>query len=129
MKKKKFDYPHLSIYQFNIDIFRHTYTIINILSYSGNIWKIPAITKNDRGSYTCIAENGFGKPSRRGISIHVEFAPIITVPRRNVGQSLRNDIDITCYVEAYPSPAIIWTNNQVQLSNNQHYRYTCNLPN
>ena len=97
--------------------------IIFILPCRGNIWTIPAITKDDRGSYTCIAENGFGKPSRHTISIHVEFVPIINVDRHNLGQSLLNDMDISCNVEAYPTPAIIWMNDQqVQLSNNQHYR-------
>ncbi|CAI6373929.1 unnamed protein product [Macrosiphum euphorbiae] len=90
--------------------------------FKGNIWKIPAIRKEDRGSYTCIAANGYNKPSQRRIAIQVEFAPIITVPKRNLGQSLHNDMDISCNVEAYPSPAIIWINNNIQLSNNQHYR-------
>ena len=90
-----------------------------MFSYSGNIWKIPAITKYDRGSYTCIAENGFGKASKHRIAIHVEFAPIITVPKRDVGQSLFNNIDISCDVESYPSPAIIWKTNEVQLYDNQ----------
>eukprot|EP00102_Acyrthosiphon_pisum_P003905 XP_001946918.2 PREDICTED: lachesin-like [Acyrthosiphon pisum] len=90
--------------------------------FMGNIWKIPAIRKDDRGSYTCIAANGFGKPTRRRIAIQVEFAPIITVPKRNLGKSLHGNMDISCNIEAYPSPAIIWINNNVQLSNNQHYR-------
>jgi len=51
-----------------------------MLSYSGNIWRVTAITKYDRGSYTCIAENGFDKASKNRIAIHVELSPIITVP-------------------------------------------------
>jgi len=69
-----------------------------------------------------VAENGFSKPSQRRIAIHVEFAPIITVPKRNLKQSLYNNINISCDAEAYPSPAIIWINNQVKLSNNKYFR-------
>ncbi|XP_022161313.1 lachesin-like [Myzus persicae] len=89
--------------------------------YRGNVLKIPAITKGDRGTYYCVAENGVGKGARRNIAIDVEFAPVITVPETSLGQALRYDIDIVCHVEAYPPPAIIWLNNGVELSNNQHY--------
>jgi len=69
-----------------------------------------------------MADNGIGKPTQHRIAIQVEFAPIITVSKHNLRQSLYNNIDISCDVEAYPSPAIVWMNNQVQLSNNQYFR-------
>ncbi|XP_060843877.1 lachesin-like [Rhopalosiphum padi] len=90
--------------------------------YRGNILTIPAITKEDRGTYYCVAENGVGKGARRNIAIEVEFAPVITVSKPRLGQALQYDMDLECHVEAYPPPAIIWLNNGVQLSNNQHYR-------
>ncbi|XP_001945161.1 lachesin [Acyrthosiphon pisum] len=90
--------------------------------YRGNILKIPAITKEDRGTYYCVAENGVGRGARRNIAIEVEFAPVITVPKPRLGQALQYDMDLECHVEAYPPPAIIWINNGIQLSNNQHYR-------
>uniref|UniRef100_A0A2S2NVN3 Lachesin n=1 Tax=Schizaphis graminum TaxID=13262 RepID=A0A2S2NVN3_SCHGA len=54
--------------------------------YRGNILKMPAITKEDCGTYYCVAENGVGKGARRRISIEVEFAPIITVLYTHLGQ-------------------------------------------
>ncbi|XP_022178835.1 lachesin-like isoform X2 [Myzus persicae] len=94
----------------------------NISIYRGNILKIDSITKEDRGTYFCVAENGVGKGARRNIAIEVEFAPVITIPKRHLGQALQYDMDLECHVEAYPPPAIIWLNNGVQLTNNQHYR-------
>ncbi|XP_050529577.1 lachesin-like [Daktulosphaira vitifoliae] len=92
--------------------------------YRGNILYIPAITKEDRGTYYCIAENGVGRGARRNIAVEVQFAPVITVPRPRLGQALQNDMDLECHVEAYPPPAITWLNNGVQLLNNQHHRIT-----
>lgn len=85
--------------------------------------KIPSITKEDRGTYYCVAENGVGRGARRNIAIEVEFAPVVTVPKRRLGQALQYDMDLECHVEAYPPPAIVWLNNGIQLTNNQHYRY------
>lgn len=97
---------------------------IKISCFRGNILKLPAITKEDRGTYYCVAENGVGRGARRNIAIEVEFAPVITVPKPRLGQALQYDMDLECHVEAYPPPAIVWLNNGVQLTNNQHYRYT-----
>ncbi|KAL5236967.1 hypothetical protein ACI65C_004377 [Semiaphis heraclei] len=94
----------------------------NISIYRGNILKIPSITKEDRGTYFCVAENGVGRGARRNVAIEVEFAPVITISKRHLGQALQYDMDLKCHVEAYPPPAIIWLNNGIQLSNNQHYK-------
>ncbi|XP_028178463.1 lachesin [Ostrinia nubilalis] len=90
--------------------------------YRGNVIKIPAVHKEDRGTYYCVAENGVGKGARRNINLEIEFAPVVTVPRPRLGQALQYDMDLECHVEAYPPPAIIWLKDEVQLSNNQHYR-------
>ncbi|GLG92915.1 Lachesin [Gryllus bimaculatus] len=89
--------------------------------YRGNILKIPSVSKKDRGTYYCVAENGVGRGARRNIAVEVEFSPIITVPRPRLGQALQYDMDLECHVEAYPPPAIVWRKDGVQLSNNQHY--------
>lgn len=56
------------------------------------------------------------------IAVEVEFAPVVTVPKPRLGQALQYDMDLECHVEAYPPPAIVWVKDDVQLSNNQHYR-------
>ncbi|KAJ2943331.1 hypothetical protein O0L34_g12138 [Tuta absoluta] len=90
--------------------------------YRGNTLKIASVHKEDRGTYYCVAENGVGKGARRNINLEVEFAPVVTVPRPRLGQALQYDMDLECHVEAYPPPAITWLKDEVQLSNNQHYR-------
>ncbi|XP_015115835.1 lachesin isoform X2 [Diachasma alloeum] len=89
--------------------------------YRGNFLKITSITKEDRGTYYCVAENKVGKADRRNINVEVEFAPVITARRPHLGQALQYDMDLECHVEAYPPPAITWLKDDVVLSNNQHY--------
>ncbi|XP_012247255.1 lachesin-like, partial [Bombus impatiens] len=83
------------------------------LTYHGNILKIPIIHKEDCGTYYCIAENGVGHEARRNISVEVEFAPVITIPRPR--QALLHDMDLECHIEAYPPLAIVWLKGDVQL--------------
>lgn len=91
--------------------------------YRGSVLRIPQITKEDRGTYYCVAENGVGKGTRRNIAVEVEFAPVISVPKPRLGQALQYDMDLECHVEAYPPPAIVWIKEDTQqvLTNNQHY--------
>lgn len=84
---------------------------------------IESITKDDRGTYYCVAENGVGRGVRRNIAVEVIFAPVVTTPNSKVGQALQYDTVLDCHVEAYPPPAIVWLFNGNRLINNQHYMY------
>jgi hypothetical protein len=88
--------------------------------YRGNILKIHNITKNDRGTYYCIADNGVGRGARRNVGVEVEFEPEVTVNRPSYSQALHYDADLHCHVEAFPSPSIIWLKDGYQLNDNQH---------
>ncbi|XP_043475633.1 lachesin-like isoform X1 [Leptopilina heterotoma] len=90
--------------------------------YHGNILKIASVRKEDRGTYYCVAENGVRPESKRNLNVEVEFAPVITATRPRLGQALQYDMDLECHVEAYPPPAIVWIKDDVQLSNNQHFK-------
>uniref|UniRef100_T1JMP5 Ig-like domain-containing protein n=1 Tax=Strigamia maritima TaxID=126957 RepID=T1JMP5_STRMM len=90
--------------------------------HRGSILNIPRVTKEDRGTYYCVADNGVGRGSRRNINVEVEFAPVLTIARPRVGQALLYDADLECHVEAYPPPAITWIKDGFVLTNNQHYQ-------
>lgn len=89
--------------------------------YRGNVLKIPNISKTDRGTYYCVAQNGVGRGIKRNIAVEVEFAPVITINRPRQGQALQYDAILECHVEAYPPPAISWVKDGQTVMNNQHY--------
>ncbi|XP_020292615.1 lachesin-like [Pseudomyrmex gracilis] len=90
--------------------------------YNGNIVNLPVVTRESRGTYYCIADNGVGRGSKRNINVEVEFSPVIEISRSRVGQALQYDADLECHVEAYPPPAITWYDkNGQELLNSQHY--------
>ncbi|GIX96651.1 lachesin [Caerostris extrusa] len=90
--------------------------------YIGSKFVIFNITKDDRGTYYCVADNGVGRGSRRNIGIEVEFRPFVTIERPRYGQALQYDQILECHVEAFPSPSITWVKDGIQINDNQHYQ-------
>lgn len=91
----------------------------------GNSLKIYNITKDSRGTYYCVADNGVSSGARRSISVEVEFAPVIRVERHRYGQALQYDQILTCHIESFPSPAVEWHHldeNSPRISNNKNYK-------
>ncbi|XP_015913477.1 lachesin isoform X1 [Parasteatoda tepidariorum] len=91
--------------------------------YRGNILAIHNISKHDRGTYYCVADNGVGKGARRHVGVEVEFAPVVSVPRKVYRQALGYDMDLYCQVEAYPEPSILWLKEQLQIFDNQREHF------
>lgn len=90
--------------------------------YKGNDLLIPKITKNDRGTYYCIADNGVGKGARRNVGVEVEFAPEIKITKQRVEQALHYDADLSCRIEAFPSANIEWFKDGYQINDNQNFQ-------
>lgn len=89
--------------------------------HRGNTLSLKNVTRDDRGTYYCVADNGVSPGARRGISVEVEFKPVVRVGQMRYEQALQYDADLHCSVEAFPSPSISWIKDGVELSNNQHY--------
>lgn len=87
----------------------------------GNVLNLRNVTKEDRGTYYCVADNGVSPGARRGISVEVEFKPVVRVGEVRYEQALQYDADLHCSIEAFPSPSISWIKDGHELSNNQHY--------
>ncbi|XP_053691027.1 lachesin-like [Sabethes cyaneus] len=80
-------------------------------SYAGSELSLTSLTKEDRGTYFCLADNGVGKPDSKTINLEVEFAPVISIPRPKVAQATEYDIELECVVQAFPSPSVSWFKN------------------
>uniref|UniRef100_A0A1B0D4F3 Ig-like domain-containing protein n=1 Tax=Phlebotomus papatasi TaxID=29031 RepID=A0A1B0D4F3_PHLPP len=88
----------------------------------GNVLKITSTRKEDRGTYYCLAENDVGKSNPKTVTLEVEFAPVISIPRPKVAQALDYDIELKCRVEAYPPASIVWLRHGNQLQSSEEYK-------
>ena len=52
------------------------------------------------------------------MNLEVEFSPKIKVPRPRIPQALYYEAELTCDVEAFPPPSIIWTKDGKEIGNN-----------
>lgn len=91
--------------------------------FNGTILTIKDISKQDRGIYYCIADNGIGQPDQRTVNFEVEFPPNISAPRPRVAQALQYDIELECRVEGFPAPQVSWWHKDgTQLYSEGDYR-------
>lgn len=90
--------------------------------YRGNVLTIHNISKDDRGTYYCIADNGVGRGARRNVGVEVEFSPVVSAGRELYMQAIQYDADLQCHIEAFPSPSILWLKDGYQINDNQHYQ-------
>lgn len=92
--------------------------------YRGNILIIHNITKNDRGTYYCIADNTVGSGARRNVGVEVEFAPQVTADKPHYEQAMHYMAELRCHVESFPSPSIIWLKGGYELRDNNQLKIT-----
>ncbi|OTF75097.1 hypothetical protein BLA29_009713 [Euroglyphus maynei] len=90
--------------------------------YKGNILIIHNITKADRGTYYCIADNNVGSGARRNVVVEVEFPPSVHVERPRYDQAINFDVNLQCSVESYPAPTIRWLKDGVEIQDSSHYQ-------
>ncbi|KAI8121633.1 Lachesin [Lucilia cuprina] len=79
-----------------------------VSSYRGEVLKLTKISRNEMGSYLCIASNGVPPSVSKRISLSIHFHPVIQVPNQLVGAPLGTDVQIECHVEASPKSINYW---------------------
>ncbi len=79
------------------------------------------MTSWNAGQYVCTASNDVGEPVNRKITLEVEFAPYISVPRPRVPQAEHFDAELSCHVVAYPAAGITWRRDNKTITNNGNY--------
>lgn len=94
-----------------------------VSSYRGEVLKLTKISRNEMGSYLCIASNGVPPSVSKRISLSIHFHPVIQVPNQLVGAPLGTDVQIECHVEASPKSINYWikdTGEMIVSSNKYH---------
>ncbi|XP_039961372.1 lachesin [Bactrocera tryoni] len=79
-----------------------------VSSFRGEVLKLTKISRNEMGSYLCIASNGVPPSVSKRISLNIHFHPVIQVPNQLVGAPLGTDVQIECHVEASPKSINYW---------------------
>ncbi|XP_053950212.1 lachesin [Anastrepha ludens] len=79
-----------------------------VSSFRGEVLKLTKISRNEMGSYLCIASNGVPPSVSKRISLSIHFHPVIQVPNQLVGAPLGTDVQIECHVEASPKSINYW---------------------
>lgn len=84
--------------------------------YFGNILLIHNITKEDRGTYYCIANNSVGLEAKRNVGVRVEFAPSITAPMDVYRQAIDYSLELECVTEGFPLVEVYWLKDHYRLN-------------
>lgn len=74
----------------------------------GNSLSLRNVTKDQRGEYVCVAENGVGDAQRKVVQVLVEFSPTIQPFQKRLGQALNYAQELNCQVAAYPDAETFW---------------------
>ncbi|XP_060534125.1 lachesin-like isoform X2 [Cylas formicarius] len=84
-------------------------------AYNGtnlHFWKLE---RRQMGAYLCIASNDVPPAVSKRIALNVNFAPVIKVPNQLLGAPLNTDVQLECYVEAFPNTINYWIKNRGEM--------------
>ncbi|XP_015783363.1 lachesin [Tetranychus urticae] len=84
--------------------------------YFGNILSIHNITKEDRGTYYCIANNSVGTEAKRNVGVRVVFSPQISAPIDTYRQAFGYTVELECISEGYPAVDVYWLKDHYRLN-------------
>lgn len=87
----------------------------------GNTITVYNATKEDRGVYYCIADNGVGKAAKRNVGVEIEFAPQVSLVRAKYQQAVGYPTELHCSVESSPTPDISWLKDGYQINDDNNF--------
>ncbi|XP_057659626.1 lachesin isoform X2 [Diorhabda carinulata] len=83
--------------------------------YNGSGLHFWRLDRRQMGAYLCIASNDIPPAVSKRISLSVNFAPVIKVPNQLLGAPVATDVQLECYVEAYPNTVNYWIKNRGEM--------------
>ncbi|XP_049834060.1 lachesin-like [Schistocerca gregaria] len=84
-------------------------------SYSGSDLHLWRLDRSQMAAYLCIASNDVPPSVSRRIVLSVHFAPSVKVPNQLLGAPLGTDVQLECYVEAFPNTINYWVKNRGEM--------------
>ncbi|XP_050313570.1 lachesin [Anthonomus grandis grandis] len=84
-------------------------------TYNGSSLHFWRLDRRQMGAYLCIASNDVPPAVSKRIALNVNFAPMIKVPNQLLGAPLNTDVQLECYVEAFPNTINYWIKNRGEM--------------
>ncbi|KAJ3627977.1 hypothetical protein MTP99_015309 [Tenebrio molitor] len=89
--------------------------IQRVETYNGTNLHFWRLERRQMGAYLCIASNDVPPAVSKRIALNVNFAPAIKVPNQLLGAPLNTDVQLECYVEAFPNTINYWVKNRGEM--------------
>ncbi|XP_029678338.1 lachesin-like isoform X1 [Formica exsecta] len=80
--------------------------------YNGSLLHFHRVERRQMGAYLCIASNDVPPAVSKRVTLAVNFAPVVKAPNQLLGSPLGTDVQLECYVEAFPNTINYWVKNQ-----------------
>nr|XP_024216779.1 lachesin-like [Halyomorpha halys] len=94
-----------------ITVREHSGDLVPVSIYNGSNLELFKVERSQMGAYLCIASNDVPPAVSKRIILNVNFSPVITVPNQLFGSPLGTDLQLQCFVEAFPLSINYWIKN------------------
>ncbi|XP_076247715.1 lachesin [Calliopsis andreniformis] len=81
-------------------------------TYNGSLLQFHRVDRRQMGAYLCIASNDVPPAVSKRVQLAVNFAPIVKAPNQLLGAPFGTDVQLECYVEAFPNTINYWVKNR-----------------
>ncbi|XP_076686444.1 lachesin isoform X2 [Andrena cerasifolii] len=82
-------------------------------TYNGSLLQFHRVERRQMGAYLCIASNDVPPAVSKRVTLAVNFAPVVKAPNQLLGAPLGTDVQLECYVEAFPNTINYWVKNRL----------------
>ncbi|XP_049940869.1 lachesin-like [Schistocerca serialis cubense] len=89
--------------------------LTQVESYVGSDLHLWRLDRRQMAAYLCIASNDVPPSVSRRIVLSINFAPSVKVPNQLLGAPLGTDVQMECYVEAFPNTINYWVKNRGEM--------------
>nr|XP_058964944.1 hemicentin-2-like [Pocillopora verrucosa] len=87
------------------------------------------VSRKDNGAYQCVASNEVGSATSNAAIVNVQFGPEISEPPIDTTKKKGQTVVLSCLVAGYPTPAVAWTKNDVELNSIANLRLSVSSKN
>ncbi|XP_063596702.1 lachesin-like [Penaeus indicus] len=91
--------------------------------WRGSTLAVKHARREDAGAYLCIANNGVPPSVSKRVRLNVRFEPVVRAGVPSVSTLLGGSVNISCFVDAWPTPTLHWVRDNGDSVTSQPYVY------